>query len=1384
MVNKAKGSAENNNIVLDGAAQGLLNSLQDPIVNITDKGLIEFANKACLSLFDYTEEEILGQNIKMLMPEPYHSEHDGYLANYQKTGIKNIIGTGRELLAQHKDGRTLAIFLSVSEYTIGEQRFYTGTIRDLSREKEAEMALEQERKKYAGIIGAALDPIILITPLGKIESVNPAFSKMFGYSEEDVLGQNIKLLMPEPYHSEHDGYLANYQKTGIKNIIGTGRELQARHKDGSTLAIFLSVSEYRVGNQTRFTGTIRDISRERESQAHLASLTTNADLISRGDYSLDIRPRDQDDTLGLALARTSGILRNIAEIAEKLATGDTRVSVKVQSDDDVLAQSINRMVATITEIAATADAISAGEVDTLIEARGPDDTLGIALARLTHIISQVSSVAEQVAAGDYSVRLSSQGNKDKLSQSINSMVDALATKTAESDRQLWLASGLSQLNEALRQTANMRAMAKAACQFIARYLNVQIMTFYILEGEDLTLQGSYAFNKRKHLGDRIAIGEGLLGQAALDQEMISITDVPGDYARINSSIGDGQPSNIVVMPLVADGVLQGVIELAAFVELDDRKLDFLQALKEPLGVVIRSSSEQSLRLELLEQSQTQAEELQVQQEELKASNENLEEQTKQLLASQKELKVQRDGLRDSNQLLNDKTLALEEQKNAIAMASQELEVRSRELAIASKYKSEFLANMSHELRTPLNSFLLLTDHLAKNKEGNLSAAQIEDLNIIYSGGNDLLTLINDIMDLSKVEAGKLSVQIEDHELELSSTNLRNIFTPSALSKGLNFETRIEAGCPSHLQTDVQRLEQILKNFLSNAFKFTETGSVVVSISAAQRDQSFLNPALQGKPCVAFAVSDTGIGIPEDKQVEIFAAFQQQDGTTSRHYGGTGLGLTISKELAKLLGGEIQLHSVAGQGSTFTLFLPREMTQEISQALSQQIVLDSEPSQAASAPVTIAPAAYTASTATSTQSPLSNGGPTSEQLPGLNAKTSDDREHINSDDAVILIIEDDPVFSRLLLDIVRSSGNKALLASNGTQGLYLALEHRPRGILLDMGLPDMAGEKVIAQLRYHAETRDIPVHVISGREPDSELLEQQKIGFLLKPASESAINQVLAKIERNKTSPIANALVVAEANNGSDDIVTLLTSRGIQSTRVSDGQGALSAITQDPYDCLILDLELADMGGFELLEQLSARESIPPVIIHTAAKLNPEQREKLDHYSAIIVFKEDPSSEGLFDEALSFLNNMPPSETASDLANSPDGGDGDILKGQVVLLVDDDMRNTFALSRNLQEQGMTVFEADNGQNALQKLQEQAAIDLVIMDIMMPVMDGYEAMQEIRKVDAWRDLPVIALTARAMSDEREKCIAAGASDYLSKPVNMDKLIAMLKVWLYKA
>ena len=1246
--------------------------------------------------------------------------------------------------------------------------------------------LREDVERYTGIVQAALDPIIVITPEGSIESVNPAFGKMFGYRDAEVIGQNIKLLMPEPYHSEHDGYLANYQRTGIKNIIGTGRELQARHKDGSTLPIFLSVSEYTVNGQTLYTGSIRDIGQEFAAKKHLKSLTGKAELIAKGDYTVDISPRDNKDLLGLALQRTTVILREIAVVAEKMASGDTDYYVQEQGADDILAQSINKMVNTIKQIAATADAISSGEVDTQITARGPQDTLGIALGRLTGILQDVGNVAVKVAGGDYSVRLSNQGGRDALSQSVNSMVISLATKTAESEQQLWLATGLSGLSEVIRNAANMRTMAKAACQYIAKYLGVQIMTFYTIQDEVLTLQGSYAFNKRKHLGDSIRMGEGLVGQAALDQEMISITDVPRDYSRINSSIGDGYPGNIVVMPLVASDKTQGVIELGAFVELSDQKLAFLTALKDPLAMMILSAIEQGQKGVLLEKTQRQAEELQVQQEELKAANENLEEQTKQLLASQKELRQQRDNLSASNQQLNDKTRALEVQRNEIELASKELELRSKDLAIASKYKSEFLANMSHELRTPLNSFLLLSQHLSQNKEGNLTTEQIEDLNIIFTGGNDLLSLINDIMDLSKVEAGKLSVQIEDHELALSCTNLLNLLLPTAQNKGVDFTTRIEKTCPSHLKTDVQRLEQILKNFLSNAFKFTENGTVSLTISAAETNLVYINPALHAQGTIAFAVSDTGIGIPKNKQVEIFAAFQQQDGTTSRRYGGTGLGLTISKELAKLLGGEIHLHSIEGQGSTFTLFLPA--LPPLNPGNNSPVTPSGTIPQLTAAGLNMQVSARSDAMTSGVlvEDPSANTSHKTEaSIRGL-PLVSDDGEQIKSGDKVILIIEDDPVFARLLLDIVRKSGHKGLLADSGTQGLYLALQYRPMGILLDMGLPDLDGAEVIGQLKFHADTQDIPVHIISGREPDAALMKENKVGFLLKPASEQDINQAVMGIELGHSTHLSKVLIVDSSDSDSHAIGQLLNHRGINSATVNSGQAAIEAIEREDYDCLVLDIELGDMSCFDLLERLHKddKPTTLPLIIHTEKDPDAEQRQKLEAYSATIVFKSAETPEAMLDEALSFINHRLGKVVTDKITNAGnDTGAEGILKDRVILLVDDDMRNTFALSRNLQTHGIVVYEAGNGQAALDKLAVQSDIDLVIMDIMMPVMDGYEAMQEIRKVDVFAELPVIALTAKAMSDEREKCIAAGASDYLTKPVNMDKLIAMLKVWLYK-
>ncbi|OUS13896.1 hypothetical protein A9Q89_01500 [Gammaproteobacteria bacterium 53_120_T64] len=1240
--------------------------------------------------------------------------------------------------------------------------------------------MKLERAKFAGIIEAALDPIIVITPEGRIESVNPAFSKMFGYADAEVIGQNIKLLMPEPYRSEHDGYLANYQRTGMKNIIGTGRELTAKRKDGTTLAIFLSVSEYTLHQQTRYTGTIRDISAEQAIKVHLAQLTRKAELIAQGDYTIEIKPRDLDDTLGIALQRTTMILRDIAVVAQKLAAGDTSYSVTEQGDNDLLAQSMNQMIETIKQIAATADAISAGEVDTQIEARGPQDTLGIALARLTGILREVGSLAVKVAAGDYSARLSAQGAKDALSQSINSMVTSLSMKTAESETQLWLATGLSGLNEVIRSAPNTRAMAKVSCQYIAKYLDVQIMTFYIIDGEVLILQGSYAFNKRKHLGDSIELGEGLVGQAALDQEMISITNIPDDYSRINSSIGDGYPGNVVVMPLVVNGVTQGVIELGAFVELSDQKLDFLTALKEPLGRMILNTTEQGVKGALLEKTQRQSEELQVQQEELKAANENLEEQTKQLLSSQKELRQQRDSLSASNQQLNDKTRVLEVQRNEIELASKELELRSKDLAIASKYKSEFLANMSHELRTPLNSFLLLSQHLSQNKEGNLTPEQIEDLDIIYNGGSDLLNLINDIMDLSKVEAGKLSVHIENHKLSLSCTNLLNLLAPTAKDKSLDFATHVAENCPSHLKTDVQRLEQILKNFLSNAFKFTDSGSVNLEISAAEPNLAFINAALHAQGTIAFAVSDTGIGIPENKQVEIFAAFQQQDGTTSRRYGGTGLGLTISKELAKLLGGEIHLNSIEGQGSTFTLYLPAQPPAITDGGVELVSSLDT---QTAGLPVTrVADAPAGAVSAPPPYAKATEGEAASHEI----ALISDDSAQIKSADKVILIIEDDLVFARLLLDIVRKSGHKGLVANSGTQGLYLALQYHPTGILLDMGLPDRDGAEVIAQLKFHADTQEIPVHIISGREPDPELMKHKKLDFLLKPVSEEDVSQVIMGLGLGLATHLSNVLIIDNSESDSHSISQLLDRRGINCSVVTSGRAALKAFDTCNYDCLVLDIELSDMNCFELLDSLHSmdKSAIPALIIHTATDPDSAQRQKLEQYSATLVFKNTETPEVMLDEALAFINNRLDTADSDNWPRQNSEGEAEgILQGRVILLVDDDMRNTFALSRNLQTHGLVVHEAGNGQAALDKLAVQSDIDLVIMDIMMPIMDGYEAMRHIRQIDNFAELPVIALTAKAMSDERAKCIAAGASDYLTKPVDMDKLIAMLKVWLYK-
>ncbi|MBI9073668.1 MAG: response regulator [Melioribacteraceae bacterium] len=976
----------------------------------------------------------------------------------------------------------------------------------------------------------------------------------------------------------------------------------------------------------------------------------------------------------------------------------------------------------------------------------------------------LSDTTRSIADGNFDQEISVNARNEigDLAANFRNMLAGLQEAKSTTEAEDWLKTGQAGLSDVTRGEQDLPTVGRNIITFLAKFLDARIGAFYVATDGVLKLVGSYAYTVRKDLSNEYRFGEGLVGQAALEKETIVLTDVPEDYIKVRSGVGSAGPTSIVVMPVLDNEVVKGVVELGAFRELGERELRLLKQAVEIIGVTISTAQSRVRVQELLEESQRQSEELQAQQEELQSSNEELEEQTQQLKASEEELKQQSEELRVSNEELLEKSNALQLQKREIEKSKQDIENKSKDLEIASKYKSEFLANMSHELRTPLNSFLLLSRGLSENRTGNLDSEQLEDLKIIYEGGSDLLNLINDIMDLSKVEAGKLSVQIEAVDVESVMGNLSNLFKVSAKNKGLEFILEKESTIPKYIQTDSQRLEQILKNFLSNAFKFTENGSITLHIHPCADTVHFIHSDLTPEKALAFSVIDTGIGIPENKQREIFEAFQQEDGTTSRKYGGTGLGLTISRALAKMLGGEIQLTSTPGSGSQFTLYIPYEINHDQIPQSYKEVDENKGADE----------------NANSTQPPLASN---SNEI-----YIADDRNNLQKDEEAILIIEDDKNFAKVLMGIVRKNGHRALVAGDGKQGIYLALQYSIKGIFLDLGLPDMDGSKVLEQLKFHLKTKHIPVHVISGSENSKEILQKGAIGFLQKPAKEEDIDNVLVKMEKISSSTIKKILIVDNSEASQKAISGLIKNRGIETFCVSTGQSAIDKIKNASWDCVILDLGLDDMTGFDVLDTLEKTKGvvIPPVIIYSGKELSQDERKKLDHYSAALVLKDAKSLEKLLDEALLFLHSM-----TKDLSKSQQQtiyslhDESNLLKDRRVLLVDDDMRNTFALSKSLQQIGMVVQEADNGKLAVQKVEENDNIDIIIMDIMMPIMDGYEAIKRIRKIAKYAKTPIIALTAKAMPEDRKKCIDAGATDYLTKPVDFDKLLSMLKVWLFK-
>jgi CheY-like chemotaxis protein/signal transduction histidine kinase len=923
---------------------------------------------------------------------------------------------------------------------------------------------------------------------------------------------------------------------------------------------------------------------------------------------------------------------------------------------------------------------------------------------------------------------------------------------AEKERQYWLKAEFARLTELSLGITDLQQLVNMLISEISKLIEVGQGVFYVKDtgknsehiGE-FVLLGSYAYMERKNSSQRFRLGEGLIGQCALEKKTILLTQVPNEYIQISSGLGEGRPLTIFVMPIIFEEEVVAVIELASFKAFTPTQQNLLELLSTPLGVIINSAAsrqateESLLEAQLLaEKALLLAEEAQIQQEELRKSNEELEEQTQMLKRSEEKLKLQ----------------------------SEELQAKANELELASNYKSEFLANMSHELRTPLNSLLILAKLLANNMEGNLTGDQIDSAQIIHNGGLNLLTLINDILDLSKVEAGKLNVVPEVVKLESIVHNLKYQFNVIAQDKGLQFELQIEEGIPWTLITDGQRTEQILKNFLSNAFKFTSTGTVSLRICRPLTDVHFINKTLTASNTISFIVSDSGIGIAPNKQKAIFESFQQADGSTSRKYGGTGLGLTISRELAKLLGGEIQLVSQENVGSTFTLILPLDM---------ENISSTGDPMNSM--------ASFTDIVAFAVQS-----SPETIMIPqSIKVFIADDRDEIqpNNNEKVILIVEDDKSFAKVLMDLSQAKGFKCIAAEDGFSGLQLIKKYLPSAILLDLGLPDINGLKMLDLLKHDSETRHIPVHIITGKEERQASLEKGAIGFLSKPISIEDLDSVFTRIETILNERIQQVLVIEDDIVNQKAIYEILNHKKVEIHCVNTGMEGLERLRLLDYDCMILDLKLPDISGFELLVRLAEfkKKHVPPIIINTGIELTQAEYKELHHFTDSIVIKGAHSHERLLKEVSLFLHNVNISLPFDQRKSAGMLHDTDeTLKGRKVLLVDDDLRNTFALSKLLQHYEMDVVMADNGKLALEMLSQEAGIELVIMDIMMPVMDGYEAMRRIRENPQFNKLPIIALTANAMVGDREKCINGGANDYMTKPIDTDNLLSLIRVWLF--
>ncbi|HEX2603551.1 MAG TPA: response regulator, partial [Oxalicibacterium sp.] len=1081
--------------------------------------------------------------------------------------------------------------------------------------------------------------------------------------------------------------------------------------------------------------------------------------------------KDLTENVNFMAANLTAQVRGIAGVVTAVANGDLKKKLTVAAQGEIasLANTINEMTDTL--------AVFADQVTTVAREVGVEGKLGgqasvpgasgtwkdltenvnQLAANLTTQVRAIAEVATAVTRGDLSrsIQVEALGEVSDLKDNINEMIRNLKETTQKNAEQDWLKTNLARFSRLLQGQRDLEAVSTMILSELAPLVSAHHGVFYMMDSgvpdPRLRMVASYGYRSNRKLPTSFAPGEGLVGQCALEKTRVWLTNIPRDYISVSSGLGSAPPTNIVVLPILFEQQIKAVIEIASLDRFTQTHMGFLDQLMELIGVVLNTIEANSRTESLLTQSQSLAQELQ---------------QTNQELA-------------EKARLLSEQNSEVERKNREVEQAKLALEDKATQLALSSKYKSEFLANMSHELRTPLNSLLILAQQLADNPRGNLSENQVEYAKTIYGSGSDLLILINDILDLSKIESGTVTLEVSESRMPILANYVERTFRHMAEAKQLEFRISLDDRLPTSIMTDTTRLQQILKNLLSNAFKFTETGGVKLDIGLAKSGWTPDHPHLSTADAVlAFSVTDSGVGIPSDKLQLIFEAFQQADGSTARRYGGTGLGLSISRELARLLGGEIRVTSTVGRGSTFTLYLPYERAgfgNYVAQATSNAamaLTLSSETEMAGPHPTIAYPQAPSELAESQVFTPPE--------------AVFDDRNIVAPGDPSVLIVEDDSRFAKVLLGYAREKDFKGIVTFSGDAALTLARDYMPSAIFLDIDLPDTDGFTVLDRLKRDPATRHIPVHVLSNSNERERGLRQGAISWLTKPVAHERLDEEFARVQKFHFRGKRNLLIVEDNEVQRNHIIELIGNTDLHITAVGAANAALEALKGTQFDCMVLDLTLPDMDGFALLDIISKDKRLAnlPIVIYTAKELDRKEVAKLKRVAKTIVIKDANSPERLLNETSLFLHRSQASlpDAQRRMLEEVYAAQND-LSGHKVLIVDDDLRNIFALTTALERQNMVVVFAENGKDGIEMLENDPDIEIVLMDIMMPEMDGYDTMRAIRNIQKFKSLPIITLTAKAMKGDRDKCFAAGASDYITKPVDVAQLLSLMRVWLFQ-